>query len=108
MDESEPGTKPDVGEPSTPDGSDDRVRVSVRYWAGAAAAAGVDAEDLLVEAREGRCRVGALRRSIVDVHGGIDEVLRRCSLLLDGSRLDDEDELTDAVVVEVLPPFAGG
>lgn len=102
------GTGSDHEDPPSSDESDGRVRVSVRYWAGAAAAAGIDADDVLVPARAGRCSVGALRRSIIDVHDGIGEVLRRCSLLLEGRRLDDEDELTDAAVVEVLPPFAGG
>jgi molybdopterin synthase sulfur carrier subunit len=78
--------------------------VTVRYWAGARAAAGREEE--AVEART----VGELLGAI----GGnppLDRVLSASSLLVDGTAVRREDAahpLPTGAVVDVLPPFAGG
>jgi molybdopterin converting factor small subunit len=79
-------------------------RVIVRYFAGAAEAAGVDTEELSADS------VGALISAMVSTHGpGLEKVLARCSLLADGVYVRDEGTpLADRVTVDVLPPFAGG
>lgn len=78
--------------------------VDVRYFAGAAEAAGTDAEQ--VEAATAH----ELRVALVAAHGpGLERVLARCSLLADGVRLEDPaTPLRPGVTVDVLPPFAGG
>ncbi len=79
-------------------------QVTVRYFAGAAEAAGVETEALPADS------VGSLIRAIVSEHGpGLQKVLVRCSLLADGVFLRGEGTpLADGVTVDVLPPFAGG
>ena len=78
------------------------AQVSVRYWAGARAAAGTDEEPLVagstddvVEALTGR-------------GGELARVVALSSLLVDGRVVRDAVALTDGQVVEILPPFAGG
>lgn len=82
------------------------VRVTVRFYAAARAAAGVESEviDLtpgstIADAMEQlRCRNAELER-----------VLRRCSYLCDGVAVRDVGtELRGHQSVDVLPPFAGG
>lgn len=78
--------------------------VTVRYFAGARAAAGVDAET-----RE----AGTLQElvgQIVDSHGErLEKVLTACSFLVDGTQTRDRSlALRPGAVVDVLPPFAGG
>jgi molybdopterin converting factor small subunit len=79
-------------------------QVIVRYFAGAAEAAGVETEAFPADS------VGALIAAMVSAHGpGLQKVLARCSLLADGLYLpDDVAPLADGVTVDVLPPFAGG
>lgn len=79
-------------------------QVIVRYFAGAAEAAGVETEALSAAS------VGDLIAAMVGAHGpGLQKVLARCSLLADGVYLpDDVTPLADGVTVDVLPPFAGG
>lgn len=80
--------------------------VSIRYWAGAAAAAGVDSETIAAPS------VGAALATARTVHAGaLDSVLAVSSILVDGraTRGDAlQAPLTGPVSVEVLPPFAGG
>ncbi len=80
------------------------AQVIVRYFAGAAEAAGVEAEALSADS------VGALRTAMVAQHGpGLAKVLGRCSLLANGVYVDDAvTPLADGTTVDVLPPFAGG
>ena len=78
--------------------------VTVRYWAGARAAAGRSEERLPVGT------VGELLRRI-NADPGLSRVVPACSLLVDGVgvRREDGDRLLPAgAVVDVLPPFAGG
>jgi molybdopterin synthase sulfur carrier subunit len=79
--------------------------MKVRFFAGAADAAGLDEWSVL-----GPLSVDALRSSLVAAHGPeFARVLGRCSLLADGVRLGAEDEqVPDSATVDVLPPFAGG
>jgi sulfur-carrier protein len=76
----------------------------VRYYAGAAAAAGRPEEK--VEAAD----LPALRAILVERHGArMERILVASSLLVDGVAVrDDGAELRDGCTVEVLPPFAGG
>ncbi|SDB84177.1 Molybdopterin converting factor, small subunit [Sanguibacter gelidistatuariae] len=77
---------------------------TVRYFAGAAEAAGVDSETL--EA----ATVGDLLVRMGETRGApLARVLTRCSLLVNGVRSGDPAApLSPADAVDVLPPFAGG
>ena len=80
------------------------MTVTVRYFAGARAAVGVD-----TETRE----AGSLEElvgQIVDAHGErLERVLTACSFLVDGTSTRDRAlRLAPGSVVDVLPPFAGG
>jgi molybdopterin converting factor small subunit len=77
---------------------------TVRYFAGARAAAGIDTES---------CNAGTLDElvgRIVDAHGErLERVLTACSFLVDGTQTRDRSvALGSDAVVDVLPPFAGG
>jgi len=86
----------------------------VRYFAAAADAAGC------AEERVASATVGDFIAHAIATHGsGFERVVRQCSFLLDGDRVDVYDEtgvlaegastpLTRADTLDVLPPFAGG
>lgn len=78
--------------------------VPVRYFAGAAEAAGTATESLVA------ATAGELRAAMVAAHGEeLERVLERCTLLADGVRLDSPSApIAAGVTVDVLPPFAGG
>ena len=78
--------------------------VTVRYFAGARAAAGVTEEK--VEA----ATLDELIRTLSDRHGpDLEKVLGVASFLVDEVVCHDrEAALPDGVGVDVLPPFAGG
>jgi molybdopterin synthase sulfur carrier subunit len=78
--------------------------VTVRYFAGARAASGVDAETRTAGTLE------ELVGQIVDAHGAkLERVLTACSFLVDGTQTRDRTfVLQPGAVVDVLPPFAGG
>ena len=80
------------------------MSVTVRYFAGARAASGVD-----TESREA-ASLDQLVGQIVDAHGErMAKVLTACSFLVDGTQTRDRAlQLTPGAVVDVLPPFAGG
>jgi sulfur-carrier protein len=83
------------------------VTVSLHYWAGAKAAAGVDEE--AVEASSVAAALDAARGRRKDLR--FERVLAVSSILVDGQLVRTEDldaTLTQSVRVEVLPPFAGG
>jgi molybdopterin synthase sulfur carrier subunit len=76
--------------------------VTVRYFAGARAAAGVE-----TETRD----AGTLQElvgQIVESHGErLERVLTACSFLVDGTQARDRSRaLSPGSVVDVLPPFA--
>ena len=77
---------------------------TVRCIAAAAEAAGTNT--VVVDA----ATLGELRDALVEEHGeGFSRVLDRCSILVEGHRTDDrETPLSPTMVVDVLPPFAGG
>lgn len=78
--------------------------VTVRYFAGAKAAAGRGEEQ--VSAAD----VAELRAVLAQRHGpALDKVLSVATLLVDGlAAKSPETALPAGVTVEVLPPFAGG
>ena len=87
-------SSPDVGGVET---------VTVRYWAGARAAAGVDGEVL-----DGVSTVDDLRARLLAARPGLASVLPVCSVLVGGRASTGQDLVPAGSVVEVLPPFAGG
>jgi molybdopterin synthase sulfur carrier subunit len=82
------------------------VKVTVRYFAAARAAAGFD--DEIVGVAPGTT-VGALVHTLGARDPELAKVLNRCSYLCDGIAVRDlAMTLGDAQTVDVLPPFAGG
>jgi sulfur-carrier protein len=82
------------------------VKVTVRYFAAARAAAGFD--DEIVGVAPGTT-VGALVHTLGERDPELAKVLNRCSYLCDGIAVRDlAMTLGDAQTVDVLPPFAGG
>jgi molybdopterin synthase sulfur carrier subunit len=84
----------------------DGIRVTVRYFAAARAAAGAESETLVV--RPGTTVAGLVDR--LAVRGTrLATVLSRCSYLCDGIAVRDETAtLQSGDTIDVLPPFAGG
>jgi sulfur-carrier protein len=83
------------------------VPVSLHYWAGASAAAGVAAEEIQARTVAEALRLASDKRS--DPH--FDRVIKASSMLLDGKAAhppDLERPLDAPIQVEILPPFAGG
>ena len=75
----------------------------VRYFAGAAEAAGTDEETI-----DG-ASVGSVLDAAEAAHPRLAEVLPRCSVLVDGQFASDrEAPIPVGAVLDVLPPFAGG
>jgi molybdopterin converting factor small subunit len=75
--------------------------ISVRYWAGAQRAAGVERETLRADT------VGGLR-ALLQRRAQLAKVAAVASFLVDGTQADDDTVLHDGAEVDVLPPFAGG
>ncbi len=75
--------------------------ITVRYWAGAARAAGREAESMTADT------VGELRERLA-ARPGFAAVAAVASFLVDGRRADDDAVLVDGAEIDVLPPFAGG
>ena len=80
---------------------------TIRYWAGARAAAGV-AEEQTSAATLAEALL--LARAVRDER--FTQVLAVCSYVVDGDPVGGRDHagvrLTDGGLVDVLPPFAGG
>jgi len=76
----------------------------IRLFAAAADAAGTATEDI------SSSTLGDLVKDLSERHGEqFAAVLERCSVLVDGRAVTDPAEsLTDAAVIDILPPFAGG
>lgn len=78
--------------------------VTVRYFAAAADAAGLDEETLTLQ----DATVGALRAELASRYGtAMERVLRSGSFLVDRV-VSRDDSKPIAGAVDVLPPFAGG
>ncbi len=95
--------------PQSPDVRSPETAVTVRYWAGARAAAGV-AEDVFEV--DGPVTVADVVRRVVAAHPAAERVVGVCSVLV-GERPVGGSSHGDVVVdpgstVELLPPFAGG
>jgi sulfur-carrier protein len=76
-------------------------QVTVRYWAGARRAAGLDSEQLSAATiAELRDQLGA--------RPALAAVIEASSLLVDGMAAHLDTPLDDGATVDVLPPFAGG
>ena len=84
-------------------GTDPAEMVTVRYWAGARAAAGVAEERLA-----GGATVDDLVTHLAESRPGLLAVLPVCSVLVGGRASSGGDQIAPGAVVEVLPPFAGG
>lgn len=82
------------------------MTVTIRYWAAAAAATGVDAEQGAPGPLED------LLQGAVALHPDLARVLQVASVLVDGTpaRAGERGsvEVPDGATVEILPPFAGG
>ena len=86
--------------------------VTVRYWAAARAAAGVESDT--VEVGDGTT-LGVLLKAVRDLHPDrprLADVVGVCSVLVGdrpvGSSDPDDVAVRPGDVVELLPPFAGG
>jgi molybdopterin converting factor small subunit len=86
--------------------------VTVRYWAAARAAAGVESD--AVPVADGATLADVLG-AVRDLHPGsarLSEVIGVCSMLVGdrpvGSRAPADVPLSPGDTVELLPPFAGG
>ncbi len=75
---------------------------TVRYWAAARAATGVDSEQLP------GATVGAVLDAAVERHPGLAPVVAVASVLVDGLARDRATPVAEGLTLEVLPPFAGG
>ena len=78
------------------------VSVTVRYWAAARAAAGVDSD------RQAGATVGDVVDAAVAAHPQLARVAAVATFLLDGRAANRQTPLGPDATVEVLPPFAGG
>ena len=85
--------------------------VTIRYWAAAKEAAGV-ADESCEAATLAEALSAALARRYGSHRDHLRAVLARSSFLIDGApagvRRHEDIGLAGAVVIEVLPPFAGG
>ena len=84
-----------------------RVPVSLHYWAGAKAAAGVAEEEIEARSVAEALQLACNERS----DPRFTKVIKASSVLIDGMTAhpaDLERLLTAPVRVEILPPFAGG
>jgi molybdopterin converting factor small subunit len=75
--------------------------VTVRYWAGAQRAAGIEQETLSA------ATIGELR-DLLAGRPALARVSEVASFLVDGQQAADTTSLHDGAQVDVLPPFAGG
>lgn len=83
------------------------MAITVRYFAGARAAAGLGSEQVSLN---GTATVNDLLARLLDLHGErLADILPACSFLLDGRAVHTRAEvLPDGAEFDVLPPFAGG
>ncbi|MCB0950647.1 MAG: MoaD/ThiS family protein [Mycobacterium sp.] len=84
-----------------------RLRLTVRFFAAARAAAGTETQTIDLPAG---ATLADLLDKLVETRGtGLATVLARCSYLCDGIAVRDREmTLVDAQTIDVLPPFAGG
>ena len=75
--------------------------VTIRFWAGAARAAGHDEEQFSAET------VAELRTAL-GARPALAKIAVVASILVDGQAVGQASKLPAGAVVDVLPPFAGG
>lgn len=80
---------------------------TIRYWASARAAAGIESEPFAADTLAEALAAAAAR------HGpDLARVLTACSFLIDSDPVGKRDHATvtlpEGAVIEALPPFAGG
>jgi molybdopterin converting factor small subunit len=75
--------------------------VTVRYWAGAQRAAGVERESLTA------ATVGELRAQLA-ARPALARVAAVASFLVDGQQASEATALRQGAEIDILPPFAGG
>jgi len=78
------------------------VSVTVRLFAAAAEAVGE--HEIFIEAND----VAGLRAALGAMSDSAGPVIRQCAVLEGGVRREASHVLADGIVVDVLPPFAGG
>ena len=79
--------------------------MEIRFFAGAAEAAGVDTLEMEAEG----LTAAQVASRLADQNPRLARVLAVSSLLADGARISDLDaDLTGTSRLDVLPPFAGG
>jgi len=84
----------------------DAIRVLIRYFAAAQAAADAESETLRLYSG---ATVADLVETLATRDARLATVLRRCSYLCDGIAVRDETKaLQDGDTIDVLPPFSGG
>ncbi len=82
------------------------IEVTVRYFAAARAAAGVDSQTVMLHSGT---TVAELVNRLAVAGSRLADVLSRCSYLCDGVAVRDETlALRTGNTIDVLPPFAGG
>jgi|SRR6516165_2217680 molybdopterin converting factor small subunit len=82
------------------------LRVTVRYFGAARAAAAAESETLTVE--QGTS-IAELASRLAERHERLAAVLARCSYLCDGVAVRDAAAVVrTGQTIDVLPPFAGG
>lgn len=81
------------------------ITVLVRFFAGAAAAAGVEEEKVTVPAG---ATLGSLVTALAVRGPELARVLAASSFLVEAVSARPEDALADGATLDVLPPFAGG
>ncbi|MEJ2578499.1 MAG: MoaD/ThiS family protein [Kineosporiaceae bacterium] len=80
--------------------------VRIRYFAGAAAAAGTEQEDIRLTPK---ATVADLVQVLTERHGPqLGRVLVSCSFLVDETAAGAHRPVPGGAEVDVLPPFAGG
>lgn len=76
---------------------------TIRWFGGAAEAAGTDAEPTAA------ITLGEALDAVTATRPAVAKVLPLCAILLDGVRTDDRSaSLAGVTHIDVLPPFAGG
>ena len=82
------------------------MTVTVRYFAAARDAAGVDEEDMALPPGT---TLADLTDALTQRDGQLGRVLQKCSYLRDGFAVRDlHVELESGQTIDILPPFAGG
>ena len=82
------------------------VQITIRYFAAARAAAGIETETLRLPAGT---TIDGLLTDLAGRGPELAKVLARCSYLRDGVAVRDRTvALQTSETVDVLPPFAGG